>query len=409
MTKKLISASVSVFLLALLTFPMGLLNERAKAEDTQNQGPDYYLDTFIISAYYSPILGQNKYVTGSYEGDIYLNGGGVHGADGTPVFPGMIAAPTKYPFGTKMNIPGVGIVAVHDRGGAIVEKGVKGHEFDRLDIWMGYGDAGLSRALNWGKRTVDVSVYGINPYINESIYLEGYSEAEKFIQNTILAPLNFPSDIYFGSEGEDVKKMQEYLQDWGYYDGVPNGFYGEDTAEAIYLFQLDNGIIQGADELGAGHFGINTRLSFDKFIKNGMDEATIKLQKGARLMQKYVDLQEESMTFESSLELGAKGDEVSRLQGELNRLGYLRIDPTGYFGEVTEHAVFKFQQSQGLVQNESDQGAGYLGPSTRVELNNIIASRFDTKSLIAYQREEISSGRHLVRIPVHYYVARQED
>lgn len=407
MKKRLIGVVSGLMFMSFLAFPFGLLNETAKAEGAD--APDYYLDTFIISAYYSPVPGQNKYVTGSYEGDIYLNGGGVHGADGTPVYPGMIAAPSKYPYGAKMNIPGVGIVAVHDRGGAIVEKGVKGHEFDRLDIWMGYGDAGLIRALNWGKRTVDVSVYGINNSINESVYLEGYSEAERFVQNTVLAPLNFPSDIYYGSEGEDVKKMQEYLRDWAYYDGEPNGFYGDDTAEAVYLFQIDNGIVQGADELGAGHFGINTRLTFDKFIKDGMDEEKIKLQKGSRLMQKYSDLQEQRSSFDSSLELGAKGDEVSRLQDELRTLGYLRIDPTGYYGEVTEHAVFKFQQARGLVQSESDQGAGYLGPSTRNVLNGIVADRFNTKSLLAYQREEISAGRHLVRIPVHYYIARKED
>ncbi|MBU0668223.1 hypothetical protein KJ951_03160, partial [Patescibacteria group bacterium] len=48
-----------------------------------------YTRTYIISAYYSPLPGQLKYVTGSYQGDIRLNGGGVHGADGTPVYPGM--------------------------------------------------------------------------------------------------------------------------------------------------------------------------------------------------------------------------------------------------------------------------------------------------------------------------------
>ena len=68
-----------------------------------------YQQTFIISAYYSPIPGQAKYVTGSYEGDIRLNGSGVNSADGTPVYPGMIAAPSTYAFGTKMNIPGIGI------------------------------------------------------------------------------------------------------------------------------------------------------------------------------------------------------------------------------------------------------------------------------------------------------------
>ena len=90
MFKRLIGISANVAILSFISFPFGLLNQaRAKEIDV----PDYYVETFIISAYYSPVVEQMKYVTGSYEGDIYLNGGGVHGADGTPVYPGMIAAP----------------------------------------------------------------------------------------------------------------------------------------------------------------------------------------------------------------------------------------------------------------------------------------------------------------------------
>ncbi len=406
MLKKIIASFTHLAVLSLISFPFGLLNQNTvKAEEV----PDYYLETFIISAYYSPLLEQTRYVTGSYEGDIYLNGGGVHGADGTPVYPGMIAAPKKYAFGTKMNIPGVGIVSVHDRGGAIVEKGVRGHEYDRLDIWMGYGDPGLERALNWGKRTVDVIVYGTNTDIQDSVYLEGYSAAEQFLQNTVLVPLNFPNDIYFGSEGEDVKKMQGYLKDWGYFEGEPSGFYGDETASAIYLFQLDNELVESADDLGAGHFGINTRRVFDKFITNGVDEQKIKLQKGSRLMKNYTDLNEVKTEFNSSIEIGEKGEAVTMLQNELNRLGYLRIPATGFYGEVTAHAVFKFQQSQGLVKTEEDNGAGYFGPATRSVMNSILASRFNTKSLLAFQREEIKNGRQLVKIPSKYYIAKQED
>lgn len=406
MFKRLIGSFTNLAIIGVISFPFGLLNvSTSKATEV----PDYYLETFIISAYYSPVVEQTRYVTGSYEGDIYLNGGGVHGADGTPVYPGMIAAPKKYSFGTKMNIPGVGIVSVHDRGGAIVEKGVRGHEYDRLDIWMGYGDPGLERALNWGKRTVDVIVYGLESDVEDNVYLEGYSAAEKFLQNTILAPLNFPNDIYFGTEGEDVKRMQEYLKEWGYYDAEPNGFYGDETAEAIYLFQLDNKLVEGPDDLGAGHFGVNTRRLFDKFITDGVDEEKTKLQKGHRLMKKYEDLNEVQGKFESSMDIGQKGEEVTMLQTELMRLGFLRVQANGYYGEVTAHAVYKFQQSQGLVSTETDTGAGHFGPATRNIMNSILASRFETKSLLAFQREEIKTGRHLVRIPSNYYIAKKED
>src|SRR3990167_3854949 len=96
-----------------------------------------YKQTFIVTGYYSPLPGQEHYVTGSYESDVYLNGRGTNGASGSEVFPGMLAAPKSYPFGFKIDIPGVGISEIQDRGGAIVNAGERGHEYDRLDIWMG--------------------------------------------------------------------------------------------------------------------------------------------------------------------------------------------------------------------------------------------------------------------------------
>jgi 3D (Asp-Asp-Asp) domain-containing protein len=137
-----------------------------------------YLKTFIISAYYSPLPCQQRYYTGSYESEKRLNGNGTNGADGKEVYPGMIAAPRTYSFGTKMDIPGIGIVAVHDRGGAIVSTDAGRFAYDRLDVWMGYGDKGLERALNWGKRTIDVQVYGVNDAITEQVTLGDYVASE---------------------------------------------------------------------------------------------------------------------------------------------------------------------------------------------------------------------------------------
>ncbi len=141
--KKIIARfSIDLFivcLVVLLSTPMThSLSDKAFADVFDGEYP--YVKTFKISAYYSPLPCQEKYTTGSYEGDIRLNGSGVNSADGTPVYPGMIAAPKTYSFGIKMDIPGVGIVAVHDRGGAIVPANNGRGAYDRLDIWMGYGD-----------------------------------------------------------------------------------------------------------------------------------------------------------------------------------------------------------------------------------------------------------------------------
>jgi len=107
----------------------------------------------VVTAYYSPLPGQRAYNMGTLAAEKRLQGNGTHGASGKPVFDGMLAAPSTYKFGTKIEIGGK-VYTVEDRGGAIVKKGQRGYAYDRLDIWMGHGDAGRIAANNWGKRTV---------------------------------------------------------------------------------------------------------------------------------------------------------------------------------------------------------------------------------------------------------------
>jgi peptidoglycan hydrolase-like protein with peptidoglycan-binding domain len=381
---------------------------------------EYYVKTFLISAYYSPLPDQQKYATGSYASDIYLNGNGTHGADGTPVFPGMVACPkytvyedgstSGYNFGTKFYIPGIGATTCHDRGGAIVKAGARSDApYDRLDIWMGHGDEGLQRALNWGKRTVDVMVYGVNPTIQDEVYFDAYMAVEDFVQSTILSPLHFGEDIYYGTESDEVEELVNYLRDWGYFDGESTRFYGADVAQAIFDFQTDFDIVSDASEMGAGHFGIKTRSQFDRLLKD--EEAayeTIRLQRGSVLMNKYTDLYDEEHSFVSALSLGDSGSEVTKLQEELQRMGLL-YSVSGSFDEVTAHAVFKFQQIHGLVADKEDPAAGYVGPATRAALNSVIAARYDAKSLMAYQREEYQNGAIQLALPATAVAFTNED
>ncbi|MFC1600387.1 peptidoglycan-binding protein, partial [Patescibacteria group bacterium] len=429
-----------------------------------------YQEMFTISAYYSPIEGQEKYVTGSLEGDIRLNGSGVNSADGTPVYPGMIAAPSTYAFGTKMNVPGIGIVAVHDRGGAIVHAGERGQYYDRLDIWMGYGDKGLGRALNWGKRNVEVTVYGVDPSLKENVYLEGFTEAEKFMKNLINTQKIFKDDLWFGNSGDRVGELQEYLTDLGYYKGKIDKYYGDAVYKAIVQFQLDQNIIDREEEFGAGYFGPRTREKIEAVIENKRkdilprynlgkddngeevkklqqalydlgydidvngiyDEKTIKavfeFQKDNDVIidendigagyfgpQTYAvlalkvddldidiedDLQREIIAqvefddFDLSLQLGDSGDEVKKLQEELKKFNLFRTAPSGYYGAVTENAVFKFQQIKGLVADRNSIGAGVFGPVTRQSMNGVLGYRANTKQLIANKTATFNENKN---------------
>ena len=106
--------------------------------------------TVLATAYYGPLPNQNSYATGSYRGDIKLNGTGTT-KSGKEVRVGHIAADwSVIPQGSKVYIPGYGDAVVEDIGGAI-----KGN---RIDVFMGYGEEGLRRALKWGRRWVTVTV-----------------------------------------------------------------------------------------------------------------------------------------------------------------------------------------------------------------------------------------------------------
>jgi 3D (Asp-Asp-Asp) domain-containing protein len=149
----------------------------------------------LVTAYYSPLPDQDFYIRGSYEADIRLNGRGTNGADGTEVYVGMLAAPRTYPFGTRVSIPGLGVGEVHDRGGAILA----GKDYDRIDVWMGHGEEGLARALNWGARVVEGEVYFTAHQVEPGLSFGWVSSTlpEAFVQrlkNKSVKPSNTVSD-----------------------------------------------------------------------------------------------------------------------------------------------------------------------------------------------------------------------
>ena len=45
-----------------------------------------------------------------------------------------------------------------------------------------------------------------------------------------------------GSRGEEVRKIQERLKAWGYYNGNVDGIFGPQTEEAVRYFQSKNGL-----------------------------------------------------------------------------------------------------------------------------------------------------------------------
>ncbi len=68
----------------------------------------------------------------------------------------------------------------------------------------------------------------------------------------------------------------------------------------------------------------------------------------------------------STLQSGATGADVERLQGDLSRLGY-QVAANGEFNQSTEAAVKKFQQDHNLTVD------GIVGPQTGRQLGMTLA------------------------------------
>ena len=77
----------------------------------------------------------------------------------------------------------------------------------------------------------------------------------------------------YGSNGDEVTKIQEKLKSWGYYDGEVDGIYGTKTQNAVKKFQEANGLtvdgIAGEKTLAA--MGITTSSSSDTSSSNSSD------------------------------------------------------------------------------------------------------------------------------------------
>ncbi len=305
---------------------------------------------FLVSAYYSPLPGQKYYMTGDLAGDLRLNGGGVNGASGSSVRVGMIAAPSKYPFGTKIELKGLGIGEVLDRGGAIVEAGNRGHVYDRLDIWMGYGELGLKRAIIWGKRVVEANVLGVNSKIKDTLSIE---HLVPYAGENFLSLLKFEGPLRKGDSGIQVDILHTMLRDLGW---IRSNFDSPritlETMGALTKFLKHKNLYWTKASYIDLHVIDELIMSWVRFEQNPDSVSGVILEK---------------FDIKSGLGRNAKGDDVIKLQDVLSKLGY-PLNKTGVYDNQTIDAVFSFQVDHGIIKNDKDNAAGFFGLKTKKAL-----------------------------------------
>jgi peptidoglycan hydrolase-like protein with peptidoglycan-binding domain len=116
-----------------------------------------------------------------------------------------------------------------------------------------------------------------------------------------------------GDRGNDVKRLQEVLNELGYKAGSADGIFGKKTESAAIAFQKASGLV--AD----GLVGKKTKEALQDAIKP-----------------------------RPTLRRGDRNDDVADLQSMLNERGFETGTPDGVFGRNTERAVKEFQDSAGL-------------------------------------------------------------
>ena len=132
-----------------------------------------------------------------------------------------------------------------------------------------------------------------------------------------------------GSEGAEVKALQEALLELGFLKGTADGKFGAATENAVLLFQQANGY----PTTGVMDANLQAFLYSGK-PKNAKGEAG--------------KVKTASPVEGASLKEGNVGDPVVRLQKALASLGYYDGEASGTFDTATKKAVKAFQKKNGL-------------------------------------------------------------
>lgn len=169
--------------------------------------------------------------------------------------------------------------------------------------------------------------------------------------------------MQFGDKDEYVHSLQKELYARGYLKSEPTGFFGKETEEAVWNYQQRRNLV--AD----GKAGPETQKAiYGKWYEEIPDsrEVSDEARSSGQTLGDSSGASNEASGAGSRryqvLQYGDKDDYVLRFQKELHDRGYLKTEPTGYFGKETQTATARYQEARGL---ESD---GKAGPATQKEI-----------------------------------------
>ncbi|BAY13020.1 peptidoglycan-binding domain-containing protein [Calothrix sp. NIES-2098] len=134
------------------------------------------------------------------------------------------------------------------------------------------------------------------------------------------ATLNRPSQggsypvLSQGSQGQEVIRLQQRLQQLGYLNTNPTGNFGPLTRDALIAFQRNSGLTAN---------GITNQQTWNRLLSYSPG------------------------TVQDTTSLSVQ--QVRELQEQLRDLGYLNANPTGNFGSMSRDALIRFQRDYQLA------------------------------------------------------------
>lgn len=377
---------------------------------------------YLVSAYYSPEEGQDFYLHGTYEDEIRMNGEGKTTASGAKVRIGAIAAPKNIPFNTRIAISQSITLkgknydfnyqgTVLDRGGAINTAS----KLPRLDIYMGSGQKGLCRAINFGVQTVYATLGETDKTDTTSLdYLP--SECGNPGTTTVAPPKRtnafdpFTSSLSSATTSENIKTVQRLLQRVNALIGDVDGVYDQEFKDSVFAFQKAQGIVTVRTDEWAGVYGPKTRSRLRAVLQGDTNTtSTVPVDTSTP-----VDTTPDSLnnttpptTLDDSADSaiswdvydGAKSADIRELQKMLKEMGYFKFDIDGLYNKRLVDAILEFQLAKQIVTDSDDIGAGFYGPVTQSTLEEAYQASLEKKIKIDALKAQLETIK-LARVAV---------